>query len=104
MARRRRNKKFVFTTNDGEKVEFGSREELALMEALSEDLGAWQVFFAQMGIDLTRVKITEFYTEMIKLLEYAQNPEPGKKISVVHDKELGYFTLDILPLSPGYLN
>ena len=102
--RRHRKKKYVFTTNYGEKVEFDSKEELEIMEFISEDLGAWMQFFSQMGVDLTRVKITDFYSEIIKVLRYAQNPKPGKKISMVHDKEIGYFTLDILPILPGYLN
>ena len=102
--RRKKKEKFIFTTNEGDEVEFSCQEELDFMESISEDLGRWMQFFAQMGVDLTRVSIMDFYSEMEKLLQYALNPEPGKKISVVHDKELGYFTLDILPLYSGYLN
>ena len=101
--RRRRNKKHVFTTNDGEQVELSSKEELEFMEAISEDLGMWMQFFSRMGVDLTRVPILDFYAEIAKVLEYAQDPEPGKKMSVVHDKELGYFALDIVPIYPGLL-
>ena len=94
--------KYVFTTNDGGKIELDTKEQLEAMESISEDLGTWMQLFKRMGVDLTRVPILDFYAEISKVLEYAQDPDPGKKISVVHDGDLGYFTLDILPLHPGH--
>ena len=104
MRRRKKKDKYIFTNNYGESVEFNTKEELEFMEQMSENLGYWTQFFAQMGVDLTRVNILNFYSEIAKVLEYAKNPKPGMKISVVHDSQLGYFTVDIVPIYPGYLN